>query len=994
MSTLQTQIEAKGQQIFKGGAGDSQSLFSKERWYGKIMEWSMRNPAFKTQMFRFVDVLPTLNSGSDVARHLKEYFAEEGDNLPSVFNFGLGIGSLAPGLMAGAIKKNVTQMAKMFITGENPEEAINVLRNSRKEKKTFTIDILGEACLSEAEALEYKTRYLELMDWLTKETKTWSPEPQVDTDHRGNIPLVNISVKITALYSQIHPEAWDHSIEKVKEQLRPIFKKAKENFVFINVDMEKYHIKDLTIEVFKQLLMEEEFKDYRHFGIVIQAYLRDSKKDVQNLVDFAKKRGTPFAVRLVKGAYWDYETIGAKQKNWPIPVYTEKAHSDINYEECTRILLDHNRYIDLAIGSHNVRSIAHAMAYAEQLKLPKTAFEIQMLYGMADPFKKSIVQQGYRLREYCPVGELIPGMSYLVRRLLENTSNESFLRSKFADNVAEAALLADPKQKVATPPPALEVEPPPVPRAFTNLAPYDFSKNDKRTVMEKSLAQFKNKNLNKKWSGAIDNEWLKATEWMPTINPSTAETLGEIALATTDQAEVALQSANRAFPAWTRTSAHDRAALIHRVADILERDRNEIAACQILEAGKTWKEADGDVGEAVDFCRFYAEEMKKLAVPKKVGVAPAEVNLFSYQGRGVNVVIAPWNFPLAILTGMVAGSVVTGNTVVMKPAEQTTITAYYLMKAFIEAKAPKGVVNMITGLGEVVGEYLVNSPITAMVCFTGSKDVGLRILQKAAVVHPGQRHIKRTLTELGGKNGIIVDSDADLDEAVAGVLYSAFGFQGQKCSAASRVIVLEEIYERFTNRLVEAARSIEVGSSEDPHMFMGPVIDKDAYDRIKGYIEIGKGEATLAFQGNVPNSGPNAKGYFIPPTIFTNVPPKARIAQEEIFGPVLSIIKVKNLEEALFVANDTDYALTGAIYSRSPGNIEVVRREFNVGNLYINRGSTGALVERHPFGGFKLSGGGSKTGGPDYLLHFMDPKVVTENTLRRGFAPDEEVGPQ
>lgn len=990
MSTLQPQIEAKGQEIFKTVGNDSQSLFNKDWWYGKIMDWSMRNPAFKTQMFRFVDVLPTLNSGSDVARHLKEYFAQEGENLPSVFNFGLGIGSLAPGLMAGAIKKNVTQMAKMFITGENPTEAIAVLKNSRKNKMTFTIDILGEACLSETEALEYKTRYLELMDWLCKETKSWSPEVQVDTDHRGAIPQVNISVKITALYSQIHPEAWNHSIEKVKEQLRPIFKKAKENFVFINVDMEKYHIKDLTIEVFKQLLMEDEFKNYPHLGIVIQAYLRDSKKDVQNLIEFAKKRGTPFSIRLVKGAYWDYETIGAKQKSWPIPVYTEKAHSDINYEQCTRLMLDNNKHINLAIASHNVRSIAHAMAYAEELKLPKNAFEIQMLYGMADPFKKSIVHQGYRLREYCPVGELIPGMSYLVRRLLENTSNESFLRSKFADNVAETALLADPQTKVSTPPPTLENTPPAsTGRAFENLAPYDFSRPDHRQAIEKALANFKQKNLGKKWTGAIDNEWLKTTDWMPTVNPSTAQTLGDIALATTDQAEAALQSANKAFATWTRTEANERAALIHRVGDVLERDRNEIIACQILEAGKTWKEADGDLGEAVDFCRYYAEEMKKLAIPRKVGVAPAEVSLYSLQGRGVTTVIAPWNFPLAILTGMVAGAVVTGNTVVMKPAEQTTITAYYLMKAFIEAKAPKGVVNMITGRGEVVGDYLVNSPITVMVCFTGSKEVGLHILKRAAVVHPGQRHIKRCMTELGGKNAIIIDSDADLDEAVVGVLYSAFAFQGQKCSACSRVIVLDEIYERFTNRLVESARSIDVGNSEDPHVFMGPVIDQEAYQKIKKYIEIGKAEAQLAFQGHTPSSGPEAQGYFISPTIFTDVSPKAKVAQDEIFGPVLSVIRVKTLEEALQVANDTDYALTGAFYSRSPGNIELVRKEFNVGNLYINRGSTGALVERHPFGGFKLSGGGSKTGGPDYLLQFMDPKVVTENTLRRGFAPEE-----
>jgi RHH-type proline utilization regulon transcriptional repressor/proline dehydrogenase/delta 1-pyrroline-5-carboxylate dehydrogenase len=976
---LQTRIEAKGREIFQSLGDNGQSIFNKDWWYGKIMEWSMQNPAFKTQMFRFVDVLPTLSSSSEVARHLKEYFAEGGESLPSVFNFGLGLGSLAPGLMAGTIKKNVVQMAKMFITGENPEEAIAVLKKSRKNKMTFTLDILGEACLSESEAQDYQNRYMELMDWLVKDSKKWDYEPLIDTDHAGPIPKVNISVKITALYSQIHPEAWQHSIDMVKDRLRPIFRKAKEDFVFINVDMEKYAIKDLTIEVFKQLLMEEEFKTYPHLGIVIQAYLRDSLKDVQALTEFSKKRGTPFSIRLVKGAYWDYETVGARQKNWPVPVYTIKAQSDANYEDCTKFLLDNSRYIRLAVASHNIRSIAFAMSYADQLGLPKNIFEIQMLFGMADPFKKSIVTQGYRLREYCPVGEMLPGMSYLVRRLLENTSNDSFLRSKFADNASDQTLLADPKIKL-TGLKDLDFAKP----SFTNEAPVDFGITSERDKMLRALEQFKKSNYGKKWSACINNEWVSSDEWLNSHDPSTGEVIGQIAACTTDHAEKAMQAAHKAFATWSTTPVETRATLLDKVADIFVRDRFEICASQVLEAGKTWKEADGDVTEAIDFIRYYARDMRKLNIPRRVGGVPGEISLYTYQGRGVNVVIAPWNFPLAIITGMVAASAVTGNTVVMKPAEQTSIIATYLMKAFIEAGFPKGVLHMITGRGEVVGEHLVTHPQTVMICFTGSKDVGMRILQRASVLQPGQKNIKRTMTELGGKNAIIIDSDADLDEAVTGVLYSAFGFQGQKCSACSRVIVLEDIYERFVERLVEAARSIEMGAAENPASWMGPVIDSEACEKIKKYIDIGKQESKLIYQGVVNET----RGYFVSPTIFADVSPQARIAQEEIFGPVLAVIKVKNLEDALTVANGTDYALTGAFYSRSPGNIEAVKKSFNVGNLYINRGSTGAMVDRHPFGGFKLSGGGSKTGGPDYLLQFMDPKVTTENTLRRGFAPD------
>ncbi|MCC6137842.1 MAG: proline dehydrogenase family protein, partial [Bdellovibrionaceae bacterium] len=961
---------------------DNQSIFNKDWWYGKIMDWSMQNPAFKTQMFRFVDVLPTLQSSSEVAKHLKEYFAEGGEQLPSVFNFGLGLGSLAPGLMAGAIKKNVTQMAKMFITGESPKDAIEVLKKSRKQKMTFTIDILGEACLSETEAIDYQNRYMELIDWMNKETKGWDFDPQLDMDHTGNIPRVNVSVKLTAIYSQIHPESWQHSIDMAKERMRPILKKAMDTNTFINIDMEKYAIKDLTIETFKQLLMEDQFRNYSHFGIVIQAYLRDSFNDVKDLTAFAKLRKTPFTIRLVKGAYWDYETIGAQQKNWPIPVYTRKPESDVNYEECTKYLLDNVENIHLAIGSHNVRSIAFAMAYAEQKGLPKNAFELQMLYGMAEPFKRSIVSKGYRLREYCPVGEMLPGMSYLVRRLLENTSNESFLKSKFADNASDAALLVDPRSKVEA---AKDLE---IKKGFfPNHAPVDFARKSEREKMQSALQKFKTTNYNKKWPAYINNEWVQTAEWLENINPSTEEVIGQIASCDTAQAEKAMTAAAQMFPTWSAVSADDRAKYLEKAADYLDKNKFEIAACQVLEAGKTWKEADGDVSEAVDFLLFYAKQMRLLDVPRKVGDAPGEVSLYSYQGRGVNVVIAPWNFPLAILTGMVGASLVTGNTVVMKPAEQTSITATYLMKAFLEAGIPKGVLSMVLGKGEVVGEYMVNHAQTAMICFTGSKDVGLRILQKASIPQLGQKHIKRCITELGGKNAIIVDVDADLDEAVYGVLYSAFGFQGQKCSACSRVIVLADSYDRFLDRLIESSRSIAMGISEDPHTFMGPVIDKEAQTRIQKYIEIGKGEgANLAFQGLDVES----RGYFVPPTIFTDVDPKSRLAQEEIFGPVLSVIKAKNLEEALEFANDTDFALTGAFYSRSPANIEVVKKQFNVGNLYINRGSTGALVYRHPFGGFKLSGGGSKTGGPDYLVQFMDPKVTTENTMRRGFAPEEK----
>jgi RHH-type proline utilization regulon transcriptional repressor/proline dehydrogenase/delta 1-pyrroline-5-carboxylate dehydrogenase len=364
MDAVQAAVKAKGELIFNMMESEGQSIFNKDWWYGRIMEWSMKNDQFKTQMFRFVDVLPYLNSGSEVARHLKEYFADAGDELPSVFNFGVGLGSLAPGLMAGAVKKNVVQMAKMFITGETAEEALVVLKKARKNKIAFTVDILGETCLSEAEAQVYLKKYMDLISWLANDAAKWEHIPLIDEDNKGPIPRVNVSVKLSAIDSEIDVKAFDKSKERMKARLRPIFRLAMERGVFLNLDMEHYELKDFTIAVFKDLLAEPEFKTYPHFGCVIQAYLRDSLKDVRDLIEFAKRRATPFTIRLVKGAYWDYETVHSQQMGWPVPVYTVKKESDANYEDCALEMLKNVSVIRLAfrrsLSTRNVSASTHA----------------------------------------------------------------------------------------------------------------------------------------------------------------------------------------------------------------------------------------------------------------------------------------------------------------------------------------------------------------------------------------------------------------------------------------------------------------------------------------------------------------------------------------------------------------------------------------------------------------------------------------------------------
>ena len=982
---LELSVQQMGERIFKSLDSDSGSIFNKDWWYGRIMDWSMKNEHFKVQMFRFVDVLPYLQSSAEVAKHLKEYFAESGEDLPSVFNFGLGLGSLAPGLMAGAVKKNVTQMAKMFITGESPEDALPALKKARKNHITFTADLLGEATLSEKEAGQYLQRYLELIEWLARDAKGWMHDPQIDEDENGPIPKVNVSVKVTALYSQINEAAWEDSLTAVRERLRQIFRAAIAGSVFINLDMEQYAHKDFLLQVFSDLVLEDEFRRYPHFGVVIQAYLRDASSDVDRLVKLAAQRGTPFTVRLVKGAYWDFETVLARQKGWSIPVFLNKKESDLSFEICAKKMIDAYPNVRLAIGSHNVRSIASALAYAKSKHLDPRALEVQMLFGMADPIKRVLVKDGYRVREYATIGELIPGMAYLVRRLLENTSNESFLRSKFADNVSTDVLLRNPLDELVR----TNGQPHVTGDVFANEAPVDFAILENRARMVQALTDWKAR-LGRTYPLVINGQEIKTARTIPRLNPSaTAELVGQVSAATNQDAELAVKVAKEAFPTWNQTAVPERARLLLALADKMVADKFRLISLQCLEVGKGWSEADGDVAEAIDFCRYYAKEMLKLGVPRRMGSVPGEVSLYQHRGRGISLVIAPWNFPLAILTGMVSASLVTGNSVIMKPAEQSSIIAAELMRMIREVGFPKGVVSYLPGYGEEVGDYLVNHKDVAIIAFTGSKAVGLQILQRAAVVHPGQTHIKRCITELGGKNAIIVDSDADLDEAVTGVMHSAFGFQGQKCSACSRVIVLESIYERFLERLVEATRSLHVGRAEDPRAFTGPVVDEEAKSRILATIEASRSSARLAYRGTVPGG---IQGHYVAPTIFADVKSESDLAQKEIFGPVLAVIKAKDITEALRFANSTEYALTGALYSRSPATIELVKRDFEVGNLYVNRGSTGAIVERHPFGGYKLSGVGAKAGGPDYLLQFLEPRVVTENTMRRGFVPNEDAG--
>jgi len=524
---------------------------------------------------------------------------------------------------------------------------------------------------------------------------------------------------------------------------------------------------------------------------------------------------------------------------------------------------------------------------------------------------------------------------------------------------------------------------------FQNEPLTDFSKAENRDAMKEALEEVAS-DLGGEYPLVIDGKAVDTRSEIISRNPSKKDQIvGTAASASADHAEEAIEVARRAFRQWSKVSAQHRAEYLELIAAEMRNRRFELAAWMVYECGKPWAEADGDVAEAIDFCMYYAACMRELGVPLQCDY-PGEENSYWYRPRGVAVVIAPWNFPLAILTGMTAAALVTGNTVIMKPAEQSPVIAAKLMEIIRDAGIPDGVAAYLPGVGEDVGPALVGSPDVDIIAFTGSREVGLSINRLASETDPRQTSVKRVVAEMGGKNAIIVDDDADLDEAVQGVVQSAFGFSGQKCSACSRVIVLEDAYDAFVERLKNAVESLSVGPAEKPGTDVGPVIDEVAFERINDYIAVGKDECTLVTGKDVGTL--EKQGYFIAPHVFADVEPDSRLAQDEIFGPVLSVLRAGDLDEAFDIANGTEYALTGGMFSRSPDNLDRAKHELFVGNLYLNRGITGAIVQRHPFGGFRMSGIGTKAGGPDYLLQFLLPVNVTENTMRRGFAPapDEE----
>jgi RHH-type transcriptional regulator, proline utilization regulon repressor / proline dehydrogenase / delta 1-pyrroline-5-carboxylate dehydrogenase len=979
-------VRELGREILRRAGSSAPSLFDPRAWESRLLDRAMKDEQFKTDLFRFIDVLPTLRDDPAVARHVQEYLLKEGRTLPLPVASALKAAGGGPlsGAAARAMRALASRMGSRFIAGSSPADALPALRRLHGQGLSFSADLLGEVTLCEADADACARKYAQLIDTLADETQAWPEDEVADRNDRGPLPRANISVKLSSLSPHLDPVDHEGSLGGLMRRVLPLLVQAKGKGVAVYIDLEQWELHDLAYDLFEQAAADASLKDWPHLGIVVQAYLVDAAHDLERLRRIARERGSPLTVRLVKGAYWDHEVAHARQHGLACPVLVGKGLTDASFESLSIQLLQSPDLLLPGFGSHNARSVACALAAARCAGLPRGALEVQMLLGMAEPQRAALREMGYRVRVYSPIGELLPGIAYLVRRLLEGTANRSFLRLTWHEKLDPEHLLSRPE------PPSTEARAQgggmrsgDLTSPFENCPPTDFRNAAERQDF-RAAVQSSGSSLPLRVPVVIDGKERFGGSSLTRLCPSDGETVtGIVTMAAAEEADAAARSAMEAWPEWRERPLQERATILETLAGRLEHDRHELAALECFEVGKPMREADADVAEAVDFCRYYARmalgELGERALTSMVG----EENRFAWQGRGPTAVIAPWNFPLSILCGMSAAALVAGNTILMKPAEQSSGTAFRLYRHMMAAGFPPDVVQFLPGAGEVVGSRLVAHPLVAQIAFTGSRSVGCAIWARAGETAPGQPRLKRVVCEMGGKNAIIVDDDADLDEAVFGVIRSAFGYAGQKCSACSRVIVVGSAFDAFASRLAAAAGSLVMAPAHQARCELGPVIDEEAWRRLRGVLaEPGDGAEPL-FVGIPPTPG-----FFIPPAVFHVTDVRHRLMQEELFGPVLALLRVGSFEEALAAAVGTDYALTGGVYSRSPANLLEARRRFNVGNLYLNRPTTGALVGRQPFGGFGMSGGGTKSGGPGYLLQFAEPRSVCENTERRGFLPD------
>ncbi|WP_412473502.1 proline dehydrogenase family protein [Halobacteriovorax sp. YZS-1-1] len=934
----------------------------------------------RIHLLKFLAILPSLDhddEGTEVKRTLKEALrrlivdskkAEElglkGDRqpLPSqlvlLFYFTLLIVKVFPAKpLAAIVRFKVRFMARRFIAGETIETAQKNFSTIFKSGRDVTLDQLGELVVSEEEADNYMNEVLKLVNGFSMHI---SPGRR----NKAGILRAHVSIKVSALCSDFRPEAFNYTYSLVAPRLIKILKAGMEQQVFINIDAEHYHYRDIVFEVYKKALLDTpELKDYADTGIVVQAYLRDCYEHLQDIIDLAKQRGHNMPIRLVKGAYWDAETVEAEAHAHNAPEFLNKEETDINFRQMIDETFKAFPHIKLCLASHNFSDHAFASALRETKYSDIDEIEHQCLHMTYEALSTAMAKMGWAVRNYVPIGSLIVGMAYLVRRIMENSSQVGVLtimrsHKKNAKLMAPNDIYAKHHEEGL-----LNLD-----STITNIFG-DFSNCPPlKTYLEKELKYFRRDFEKFELGKDYESDFKLSGEVENVLSPSDGKSVvGKITFATLDDAQKALDTVDKSFydGEWSSYSWQKRASIMAHAAEIMYMRRNYYSALIMHESGKAISEALADVDEAIDFLNYYIRRLQEVGPSRDI------------DARGPFAIIAPWNFPMAIPCGMTASALLTGSSVILKPAEQTPLITCELVNLFHEVGVPKDALIHLPGVGETVGQKLVEDERIAGVIFTGSKPVGVHIAKVCSQRLYHNRETQKTypvkvITEMGGKNAVIVTNNAELDETVDGILYSAFAHAGQKCSAASRVLVDREVKDKLIARLKQAALDINVGPATDFASYINPLVSQEEKDRLITQVKQACEEAhKYGGKVHVNRSEEDLPGYCVGPTVIEL--PKSRaydpesFACRELFAPVVHILPYDDHDDALELFNSVEYGLTGGIFSQSQDDIDYLSKEMLVGSNYINRGITGARVAIEPFGGFKMSGTGPKAGGEDYL---------------------------
>jgi len=878
-------------------------------------------------------------------------------------------------LLASLVRSSVKFMARRFIAGETIEKAAKSLKGLLKSGRDVTLDQLGELVVSEKEADHYLNEVLKLI-------RGFSLYVKKGERNAAGINKAHISIKVSALCSDFKPYAFDYTYKLVAPRLIKILTVAKEQDVFINIDAEHYHYRDVVFKIYKKILLETpELLDYQSTGIVLQSYLRDAYEHFQDILELAKERKILMPIRLVKGAYWDAETIEAKAHGHEAPEFLNKEETDIMCRQLMVKMLEAGKDVQICLGSHNFSDHSFVEVLKEKYYPDAPVIEHQCLHMTYEALSTALSKMGYPTRNYVPVGSLLVGMAYLVRRIMENSSQVGVLtimRShksiKGITSPQEIHLGKKEKKELEKDSTRFELN-----RRFFNVPPARLYLEKERIWMEKDLKEFTKNSFNKDYP----NKMPLNGETISVFSNSNPDILvGKIKYGNREDAGIAVETAKIAFSEgpWANGPWLNRSLALLKAARILLARRNDISSLIVYEGGKSIPEAHADVDEAIDFLTFYAREEAKMQRKNKMLGA-----------RGVVSVISPWNFPLAIPCGMVTSALVAGNSVILKSARPTPLIAQVLIDVLHEAGVPEEALIHLPGKGSEVGEVLVKNCDIAGIVFTGSKEVGMHMAHKAGkriLENPSLKQPvpARVIAEMGGKNAVIVTANAELDETVSGILYSSFGHSGQKCSAASRILVDNRVKDKLIARLKQACIDIKVGPAFDFSSTMNPIINQAEKERLINDAKAASAEAQR-FNGKVhlDRSMEDLPGQCIGPVLVelpsSRVLNKDSYAYKELFGPIIHIIGHDSLDEALEIFNGTEYALTGGVFSQSQDDIDYLTGKMETGNIYVNRSITGARVGIEPFGGFKLSGTGPKAGGSGYVPTFhVSPVNIPSET--------------